>query len=186
MQLPPRKYLLAGAAGLIVMLLASRRASAASGRIRTMLSPAWLASNKPSAKKLANVDIIEEVFRKYGYSDTVIAAAVANAWHESTWYEKAIGDGVCSVGLFQLNACGGAGDGLSTAYRQDPYNNTRTIIEREVTKTGGRNFRKRAAAGARVGELAYLFCRDIERPKKPHEAGLKRQAMAEKMFPSLA
>jgi len=44
-------------------------------------------------------------------------------WVESLANPQAIGDGGCSIGLFQLNRCGGQGQGYTVAQLQDPVFN---------------------------------------------------------------
>ena len=120
----------------------------------------------------ANARIIEEVFKEMLTSAgipresiaKITAAAIANAYRESGLRNENVGDGGASIGLFQLHERG-AGEGLSVEYRRDPYNNTRTIIEREVLAKRGRTLIARANAGASVAELAAIFSRDIERPR---------------------
>lgn len=130
------------------------------------------------------VGIIQTEFAKHGLGATAIAAAVANAYAESGLNPLASGDGGHSIGLFQLNDWG-AGHGLSVAYRQDPTNNARTILSREVLASAGKTLRARAAAGAGVGELAAIFARDIERPADKAGAMASRASLAEAMFPAL-
>lgn len=55
-----------------------------------------------------------------------IALAVAVA--ESGLDPNAVGDQGCSHGLFQLNTCGGEGQGMSLAELQDPYTNALTAL----------------------------------------------------------
>ncbi len=48
---------------------------------------------------------------------------LAIAGPESTWRPDAIGDDGCSIGLVQLNTCGGVGTGYSIAQLMDPITN---------------------------------------------------------------
>lgn len=144
-----------------------------------------LIKKKLTLKQRRNATIIAEEFAKAGLPPIAAAAAIANAWAESKLNEKAEGDGGHSWGLFQLNDWG-AGHGLTVEYRIDPRNNAQTILNREVLKGFGKAFRQRLAEGARVGELAAIFCRDIERPKDKEGEMAKRSDLAETMFPSLA
>jgi len=131
------------------------------------------------------MQIIATEFAAAGLGTNAIAAAIVNARAESGLNPLASGDGGHSIGLFQLNDWG-AGQGLSVEYRQDPTNNTRTILQREVLVSRGATFRRRAKEGASVAELAAIFARDIERPADKAGAMAKRSALAIQMFPSLA
>lgn len=133
-----------------------------------------------SAEKLAFVDLIEREFVAAGYSLPVAAAAVVNAYAESGLNPLAIGDKGNSVGLFQLNIRG-AGAGMTTAARQDPLTNARTLIARERSALG------KVAAGAAAGEgiprLAALFSTYVERPANKPLAESTRSALALRLFP---
>lgn len=133
-----------------------------------------------SAEKLAFVDLIEREFVSAGYSLPVAAAAVVNAYAESGLNPLAIGDNGRSVGLFQLNIRG-AGAGMTTAARQDPTTNARTLIARERSALG------KVAAGAAAGEgiprLAALFSTYVERPANKPLSESYRSALALRLFP---
>lgn len=124
------------------------------------------------SSQLANAKIIEEVFEEMLKSRVperenrakIIAAAIVNAYRESSLRAEVAGDNGASVGLFQLHERG-AGKGLSVEYRQDPRNNTKTIIEREVLAESGQTLIARANAGASVAELSAIFAAKIERPR---------------------
>lgn len=152
-------------------------------RIQTNVLP-LLAQKYRSERNDRMVSIIQSEFAKHGFGANAIAAAVTNAYAESGLNPLASGDGGHSIGLFQLNDWG-AGQGLSVAYRQDPLNNTRTILSREVLKPRGATFRQRAKDGAQVDELAAIFARDIERPADREGAAKSRAALARAMFPAL-
>jgi len=125
--------------------------------------------------------IIEREFYAAGFSPRMAAAAIANAWHESSLNPAAAGDAGQSIGLFQLYSKG-AGAGMSVEARKDPVTNTRRIIE--VVKGGGAvALRQAEAAGADAAELARLFCIYVERPKDSATKGLQRAATARSMFP---
>jgi len=133
-----------------------------------------------SADKLAFVDLIEREFVAAGYSLPVAAAAVVNAYAESSLNPLAVGDNGRSVGLFQLNIRG-AGAGMTTAARQDPLTNVRTLIARERSALG------KVAAGAAAGEgiprLAALFSTYVERPANKALSESYRSALAFRLFP---
>lgn len=131
------------------------------------------------------MQIIATEFAAAGLPTNAIAAAIVNSYAESGLNPTIPGDGGHSIGLFQLNDWG-AGHGLTVEFRQDPTNNTRTILQREVLTGRGATFRRRAKEGASVAELAAIFARDIERPKHTAAAMSGRSALAIQMFPSLA
>jgi len=131
------------------------------------------------------MQIIAAEFAAAGLPTNAIAAAIVNSYAESGLNPTIPGDGGHSIGLFQLNDWG-AGHGLTVEFRQDPTNNTRTILQREVLTNRGATFRRRAKEGASVAELAAIFARDIERPKHTAAAMSGRSALAIQMFPSLA
>ena len=105
---------------------------------------------------------------------------MVNAYAESGLNPLAIGDKGNSVGLFQLNIRG-AGAGMTTAARQDPLTNARTLIARERSALG------KVAAGAAAGEgiprLAALFSTYVERPANKPLAESTRSALAFRLFP---
>jgi len=131
------------------------------------------------------MQIIATEFAAAGLPANAIAAAIVNSYAESGLNPTIPGDGGHSIGLFQLNDWG-AGQGLSVEFRQDPVNNTKTILQREVLTGRGATFRRRAKEGASVAELAAIFARDIERPADKAGAMKTRSALAIQMFPSLA
>ena len=145
---------------------------------------AHLTGKKLKASQTANAQTIAALFQEAGYGIAAQAAAITNAIAESGLNALAKGDGGHSIGLFQLNDWG-AGKGFSVEWRQNPANNTKRILE--VVKGGfGSEFRKRNEQGAKAPELAYLFCRDIERPADREGASQKRKALCASYFPGLA
>jgi len=152
------------------------------------------ASQKESAK------VIERVFKeglkgKEGLTDEaiakIIAAAIVNSYKESGLNaSNDTGDGGHSIGLFQVNDVAGAGTHLlktmsreeSIAYRQNPENNAKIILEREVLGQFGRPLLAAAKDGASVTKLAALFSRYIERPRDTYGAMQGRSQAALKMF----
>ena len=118
---------------------------------------------KLSASQLANARIIEEEFKAAGLQNSIIAAAIVNAYAESGLRAGTGGDHGNSIGLFQLHAkC--AGRGLSVEQRKNPRINTKTILQREVLTRRGDRLRNEARNGASVQKLAIIFSQDIERP----------------------
>ena len=108
-------------------------------------------------------DFIEEEFKAAGLQNSIIAAAIVNAYAESGLRAGTGGDHGNSIGLFQLHAkC--AGRGLSVEQRKNPRINTKTILQREVLTRRGDRLRNEARNGASVQKLAIIFSQDIERP----------------------
>jgi hypothetical protein len=136
---------------------------------------------KLDSEQLENASIIEKVFRDAGMPDSVIAAAIVNAYAESNLRAGVTGDSGHSVGLFQLHDRGG-GSGMSVEERQDPEINAKTILEREVLAEKGQELLAKAKSGASVAELSAIFSRDIERPRDKEGAMARREKLAEDMF----
>lgn len=87
--------------------------------------------NTPSV--LGNVRVIVAV----ASADHVSAqTAVADSIHESCVSNTSVGDNGCSIGLFQLNACGGEGNGMSVGEREDPWTNAETALTRFRAEEG--------------------------------------------------
>ena len=104
------------------------------------------------------VAIISDEFAGAGLG-WLVPAAVANAYAESLLDPNAIGDNGHAVGLFQLNdaSSAAAGYGMSVAERQDPYINTRRIIE-EAVDLGARNL----PGNMTHADLTDWFARRVE------------------------
>ena len=145
--------------------------------------PDWLRGskyNESQAGRLRNAKIIYDMFRKAGYPAGIALAAIANARHESDISNEAVGDSGSSVGLFQLHK-NGAGKGMSTADRMDPYKNTARIIK-EADMYGSKMMTA-YNSGASVADLSVIFGRDIERPAN---AGAGRDKTARTLFGPIA
>lgn len=137
----------------------------------------WSAAT-PRAQAAAN--IIAEEFDRAGVPPGITLAALVNAYAESKWNPDASGDDGWSIGLFQLNRKSGAGRGMSEAQARDPRANTRQILK-EVNTYGGA-LRSAFAAGATVAELAAIYSRDIERPRRRDYEMARRRALASDLF----
>jgi len=119
-------------------------------KLRVQLSPA----------QLANAQIIEREFYWAGLPAGLAAGAIANAWHESRLNERAYNPhGEDSAGLFQLNAQGGLGTGMSLADRMDPVINTQKVIQ-EIKRLGVDDM---VRANPSVAYAAQVFAHEIER-----------------------
>ena len=118
---------------------------------------------KLTARQRSNARTIEAVMRSEGFTNSdVIQAAIANAMRESNLSHTAVGDHGCSIGLFQCNTCGGAGQGLDKDKLKSPVFNTQTIL-RVLKSAAG----KRTLAAHNAADAAEFWTRDIERPAKP-------------------
>jgi len=137
----------------------------------------------PSQKEM--VDIIEDEFTNAGYTRPVIIAAVVNSYAESGFDPKADNKrkGEDSVGLFQLNRIGGAGEGMSDEERMDPYTNVKTIIRKERDPL--QKIQAKADSGTSIENLVAEFTITVERPGDPYGDAAERKALYRKMFPDL-
>lgn len=148
----------------------------------------WIGDSQaaPRALRRKAMRAVEREFRAAGIVyPPAIAAALVNAKAESGLNPLAIGDSGASVGMFQLNKWG-AGHDMTVEARQDPAVNAQTMLQREVLAKTGRRFREAIERRADVGELAYLFCYDLERPKNREGDAKERAALARAMFPQYA
>ena len=149
---------------------------------------AGLSSVQSIAQRVKNANLIVAEFMRRGYPLGIALAAVVNARHESDLSNYAAGDSGRSIGLFQLYDSG-AGKGMTIEERQDPYNNTKRIIEetdiygKRSYSDGRTNLMTAYANGASIAELAVIFGRDIERPANK---GVGRDKTARSLFPMIA
>lgn len=148
-------------------------------------------NRKLTAEQAKMVNIIEEEFTAALSSEglspiaikKIVAAAVVNAWHESTLNPNAVGDSGASVGLFQLHIRG-AGSGLTTETRKDPRTNARIILKREVLGSFGEKLIRAAKnPNSTVAQLTAIFCERIERPRNKEIQGQRRARTAMQFFP---
>jgi hypothetical protein len=121
-------------------------------------------------------DLIVEEFLAAGFGYPVAAAAVVNAYRESSFNANKGSDTGRYVGLFQLSP-----DILaSVADRKDPRKNTRGIIS-EAKRA--KEFMRAAKGSSDISYLAGEFAYWVERPlDKPGEKKL-RSEMAARMYP---
>lgn len=122
------------------------------------------------------VDLIVEEFLAAGFGYPVAAAAVVNAYRESSLDANKGSDTGKYVGLFQLSP-----DILaSAADRQDPRKNTRGIIsEAKRAKPFMRAAKKSSDVAYLAGEFAYY----VERPLDKAGERKVRSEMAARMYP---
>lgn len=129
-----------------------------------------------SSAQVAVANIIVGEFLKAGFGEMVAAAAVANAYRESSLNPRKESDTGRYVGLFQLSP-----DIISSVEaRKDPVKNTRGIIS-EALKS--KPFMALAATETHIPTLAAAFCRYVERPKDKEGESQIRYAIAETLYP---
>ena len=180
------------AAGALVAFILLRKGGAMSykapqGNLRAI-------AQRLNSAQLENVDIIEHVFvDEYGLSPSAALAAVINAIAESALNPLAAGDcsstdrraavpiagtsrceRACSIGLFQCNMCGGAGDGHEYDDLIDPWYNTRLIARVATTSTGFMTAYE--ADPDDVVVLTEAFTIYVERPANKEQKAVERSA----------
>lgn len=147
-----------------------------------------------TSSQLQNAQVIVAEFAAAGLPYGIGLAAIPNAMAESGLRNDAVGDNGNSVGLFQINALGGArtfdGD------RRDPRYNSRWIAEeykRYRTKKGRigtfvaqESLDEAYARGASVAEMAGLFAAIVERPRDQVGEQARRAVLARSMFGPVA
>lgn len=121
--------------------------------------------NTFNSKQKFHASLIEKRFSEEGMPRNLTLAALVNAYSESQFYPSAVGDNGCSVGLFQLNACGGRGDGMSKEDRKNPEINIQKIISDIKKNRGTGKILNKATSGASLEDLTYDFCFHVERPR---------------------
>lgn len=90
--------------------------------------------------------------------------ALATAIAESGLDPTATGDNGCSHGLFQLNTCGGEGQGMTLDQMQDPYTNAKRALEQ---------FAAVAAADPSVTSDPGKWAAEAQRPQDPTNYALR-------------
>lgn len=123
------------------------------------------------------MQLIEDILRREGFTPSAIAAAFANAWKESRFNPRAVGDGGKSVGLFQLNI-DGAGSGMSVAERMDPVKNTERIAQTAKSS----KFVEYMNSTDDIQILAAAWSRYVERPANRDVEMEERAEIAREMF----
>jgi hypothetical protein len=138
-----------------------------------------------NASQMENARVIEQRFRGAGLPAGLAAAAIVNAIHESNLNAAAHNtSGEDSAGLFQLNARGGLGTGMSLAERMDPVASSDKVIQ-EIKRL---RLDQAAQDNPSVAYLSRLFANKIERCAAcgyqggSHELD-RRAATAEALFP---
>jgi len=126
-----------------------------------------------NAKQKIMAGMIEGYFLAEGYSNNLIAAAIAAAFQESGLNPMAMGDckdgkpkscdNCSAMGLFQLSDYG-AGAGMSCIARWNPVINIKTILEKEKSTIMGVE-KKAKDPKATIEDLAYMFGKAVEKSK---------------------
>ena len=139
-----------------------------------VLDPTLLGLSEAQVK-VAN--IIEQEFRAAGFGGAVAAAAIVNAYRESSLNPKKESDTKRYIGLFQISP-----DILpSPDDRKDARKNTRAIIGEALKREDFLDF---AAEESDIGALAEMFCIAVERPKHKVTEGQVRRALAGQLYPT--
>ncbi len=127
-----------------------------------------------SSAQVKVADLITEEFLAAGFSAAVAAAAVVNAFAESSLDPEAVSVSGKFVGLFQVST-----DVLAEG-RKDARKNTRAIIEecRRASK-----FMSVAETSSDIRELTEAFCLYVERPSKKDLKCMIRSDLADRLYP---
>jgi hypothetical protein len=130
-----------------------------------------------SDRQLAVADLIVEEFLAAGFGPAVAAAAVVNAFRESSLDPSEESETKKYVGLFQVSP----DIEPSREKRKDARTNTRLIIEQaEKSKA----FMRVASETSDIPTLAGSFAVHVERPKDKPGEEFVRSALAAKMYPT--
>ena len=125
---------------------------------------------------------IEKAFRAEGFEFPVIEAALLNAYAESGFDPKAIGDNGKSKGIFQLKS-----DGLGYKMQDSERFSVKSSVRRvAVAIRQSSKFGKAIKRGAETRELTALFCTEIMRPSDKFENARKRKGLESFVFKSSA
>jgi hypothetical protein len=130
-----------------------------------------------SVEQVRVAGIIEEEFRAAGFGGAVAAAAIVNAYRESSLNPKEESETKRYIGLFQVSP-----DILpSVADRKNPRKNTRAIIGEALKR---RDFLDFAGEESDIGLLAEAFCVMVERPKNKTFEGELRRSLTGQLYPT--
>lgn len=127
-----------------------------------------------------NACAIERELRDEGFDSPLIEAALLNAYAESRFNHKAVGDGGRSKGVFQLHQSG-LGSKMTDEQRYDIKASVRrvTVAIRKSPK-----LQRAIDNGAETSELTRLFCTEIMRPKNRTVKAKQRVRLEDKLFES--
>jgi len=139
-------------------------------------------------KQLKNAIIIEEVFRKAGFSDHVIMAALAYAYKESELYSNITNNLTHTTGLFQLSGQI-TGNHYTDEERMDPVKNAIIFVE-EYLQTDmsdvGDTLKKADENGASISELTAIMAKEVENVDEIEHVTDKSTQAANELFGSYA
>lgn len=131
--------------------------------------------------KIENREIaceIEQALREEGFDSPLIEAALLNAYAESKFNPKAVGDGGNSMGVFQLNK-----NGLGHKMRDTDKHDVRSSVQRVAIAIRKSPRLKRAIeSGAETPELTELFCTEIMRPSNKRIKARQRRELEGLIF----
>ena len=130
-----------------------------------------------SEKQLAVADLIVEEFTDAGFGPAVAAAAVVNAFRESSLDPSEESETKRYVGLFQVSP----DIEPSREKRKNARTNTRLIIEQAKKSKA---FMRIASETSDIPTLAGAFAVHVERPKDKPGEEFVRSALAAKMYPT--
>lgn len=130
-----------------------------------------------SEKQIKVADLIVREFLAAGFGHPVAAAAVVNAFRESSFDPREVSETGRYVGLFQVSP----DIEKSVEKRKDATTNIRLIIE-EAKKS--RKFLEIAATETDIPTLAGEFAVLVERPKHKPKERMIRSSLAAKMYPT--
>jgi len=125
---------------------------------------------------------IEQVMRDEGFDSPLIKAALLNAYAESRFNPKAVGDSGNSRGVFQLNK-NGLGSNMTTS---DQHSVKKSVRRVAVAIRKSPQLQRAIESGAEVPELTELFCTEIMRPSNKREKARERRELERQLFPESA
>lgn len=120
---------------------------------------------------------IEKMMKNHGFSDSLIMAAIVNAYAESGLDPDAVGS-AGELGIFQLNPKG-LGKTMEDHEMRDVRKSTdRIIVALRKSKSIMKLERRKASAAEHVA----AFCTEIERPKDKHRKARQRVKTLQKIM----
>jgi hypothetical protein len=128
-----------------------------------------------SERQVEVAALVVEEFLAAGFSPAVAAAAVVNAFAESSLDPTAVSSSKKFVGLFQVSS------DILPEGRTDARKNTRAIIE-ECRRAP--DFMDLAETSADIYDLSEAFCMFVERPSKKKTKCPARGALADRLYPT--
>lgn len=131
--------------------------------------------------KIENRDVacmIEHALRDEGFESPLIKAVLLNAYAESKFNPKAVGDNGNSKGVFQLNK-----NGLGHRMTDEEMYNVRKSSKRvAIAIRKSKRIQDAIGRGAETGELTRLFCTEIMRPSNKHRKAVERASFDDEFF----